>query len=368
MNRLSGNVPSSALVSVSNLKILQENMFGCKHNPNNDEYYREFNCGSSQLNDSMYVWEAIIGCVVLYLVVIMRAKWCWWCFQEATVDRQGDIVETSSLQKLNHLMRNSFYFFFYPFHLRVLLSGKSFAVHKAVLFCKSLYTTMRVGVLLSLASIVVFIPFYGLKFSDVGKEVADYSTHSNTYGYIISMAYISGQTPAVLLLVGWTLLLFMYAGLYIWIKVDLRKKREEGSSELLLAEEKHSEEEIQDRSSTVEALLLVVILSVNSIIVGAVNGLYLYSIYADFNSQVRVYIQVSMSFFSFLFNLVCVPFLAKYIKAPERNCHARLLMIILNNILIPCVVTACASPSCFQVKKLNDTNTNYYGRFRHMHE
>ena len=348
VNRLSGNIPTSAALSdVNTLMILEGNMFGCHHNPSNDEYYREFNCGSSQLNDAMYVWEAILACLVLYFAVAMRATWCRCCFQEATIDRLDDITETNSLQKLSHLMRNSFYLISYPFALRVLSTGEFFAVDKVVLFCKSLYTTLKVGVLLSLMSIVVFIPFYGLKFADFGNKETNYATHSNTYGYILSMAYISGQAPAVLLLVGWALLVLMYAGMYMWIKIDSRKK-ENSAQQLALQEEKHAKD-LQESSLNFDFVVLMATLSINSIIVGAVNALYLYSIYAKLDSQVRVGVQVIMSIFNFLFNLVCVPFLANSSKTPERNCHARLLMIILNNILIPCIVTACASPACFQV-------------------
>jgi Leucine-rich repeat (LRR) protein len=344
VNRLSGNLRSSALGLVSYLEILQGNMFGCGHNPTNDEYYREYSCGSSQLDDSIYLWGVLTGCVVIYLAFTTKSKWGQWCFcgdNATSLNSMSDnITEARSYCKPLMALKHAILFVLYPLSLPQHMCCEEITLFRIIEFCKNLYSTLRVGIMFSLASLLFFVPFYALKLLDWGEEVTAYATHSNMYGFTASVAYMSGEAPAVLLLLGWGMLLTLYAALYVWLKYFTK------ISELESVDESKASKFLK----IYDGFVLMGVLGANSAIVGAVNGLYLYSIYEDLTSDSRVLIQVLVSFFSVLFNLMCVPVLASVIKVPAQNCRARLLMMILNNIFIPCTVAACASPSCFKVQ------------------
>jgi hypothetical protein len=304
VNRLSGDLMSSALRLVSSLEVLQGNMFGCGHTPSNDEYYKENSCGSSQLEDAVYLWMILAGSVTVYLALAAKAKLggkrCWGVEGESSGDScMSSSAEASSLSGLNQVMRNSLFFIAYPKSLLLLSSGDEFAVYRIVEFCKGLNSTLQVGVSLSLMSLVLFVPFYILKLLDWGEEVTAYTTHTNTYGYTASMAYISGEAPAVLLLLGWSVLLLLVAALYFWLKhppnnasATRLSSGPELCDDVVFIGESGDVASCSKHSPFRVASVLLGVLGANSVIVGTVNGLYLYSIYSDLANVYRVFIQL----------------------------------------------------------------------------
>ena len=60
-------------------------------------------------------------------------------------------------------------------------------------------------------------------------------------------------------------------------------------------------------------------------------------------------LQVGMALFNLLWNMVAVPVLSRLMEASEKVVLIELGLLILNNILLPCIVTALTSPECFQV-------------------
>jgi hypothetical protein len=76
INRLSGQLPVSELVRVSNgsLTILRGNMFSCISVPDNDDYSRDYVCGSRNLNDSLVVFVTILAIAVLVVLFVTLGR------------------------------------------------------------------------------------------------------------------------------------------------------------------------------------------------------------------------------------------------------------------------------------------------------
>jgi hypothetical protein len=73
INRLSGQLPVSGLELVSNdgsLSVLRGNLFSCNNIPENDEYSRDYVCGSRNLNGALFV------CVSAFDMAVMVVA-CW---------------------------------------------------------------------------------------------------------------------------------------------------------------------------------------------------------------------------------------------------------------------------------------------------
>jgi hypothetical protein len=87
----------------------------------------------------------------------------------------------------------------------------------------------------------------------------------------------------------------------------------------------------------------------NIVVVGTVNGLYIWSTLLDLESNIRAWIQLSFALFSFLWNVVLRIGLPSRIKESRYGVWLFLCLNIINNVMIPCMVTALSTPSCYQV-------------------
>jgi hypothetical protein len=96
---------------------------------------------------------------------------------------------------------------------------------------------------------------------------------------------------------------------------------------------------------------VVVILNIG--IVGAVNGLYVWSTLLDLASDVRLWIQLSFALFSFLWGATLRRGLPAHIKESRYGVWLFTCLNVINNVMIPCVVTALSTPSCYQVCSLS---------------
>jgi hypothetical protein len=56
-----------------------------------------------------------------------------------------------------------------------------------------------------------------------------------------------------------------------------------------------------------------------------------------------------MALFNLAWNMAIVPVLARPMQSSEKVVWTELGLLIFNNILLPCIVTALTSPVCFQV-------------------
>jgi hypothetical protein len=60
-------------------------------------------------------------------------------------------------------------------------------------------------------------------------------------------------------------------------------------------------------------------------------------------------LQIGMALFNLAWNMAAVPILSRPMGAADSVVLTELGLLILNNIVLPCIVTALTSPECFQV-------------------
>ena len=82
----------------------------------------------------------------------------------------------------------------------------------------------------------------------------------------------------------------------------------------------------------------------------AVNTLYIYSTQQALGASLHFGIQLSLSIFRLMYAAVAYPLLALPIRSSVENVRFRFILLTINSLLIPCVVTALTSDACFQVK------------------
>jgi hypothetical protein len=88
----------------------------------------------------------------------------------------------------------------------------------------------------------------------------------------------------------------------------------------------------------------------NACVTVAVNVMYIYSTQLALGAAVHFGIQLSLSIFRLLYVVVAFPLLSRSIRSSAvENIRFRFMLLTINNLLIPCVVTALTSDSCFQV-------------------
>jgi hypothetical protein len=87
----------------------------------------------------------------------------------------------------------------------------------------------------------------------------------------------------------------------------------------------------------------------NGCITIAVNALYIYSTQQALGASIHFFIQLSLSIFRLAYTAVAFPILSCFFRSTVQNVRFRFILLTINNLLLPCVVTALTSDACFQV-------------------
>ena len=183
-----------------------------------------------------------------------------------------------------------------------------------------------------------FVPLYVVKMVD--SENA-YATHSHTYAWFWTMTFMWGLLPAGLMLVAWTMSI-----LACFYCVIVAPKRCDGASLKLKQTQSSSEgSTFRDRALPIGATFIF-----NICITFTVNALYIYSTQQTFSSTQHFSIQLSLSTFRLLYVAIAFPLLSNHIRNAVDNIRFRFILLTINNLIIPCLVTALTSDACFQVQ------------------
>jgi hypothetical protein len=164
-----------------------------------------------------------------------------------------------------------------------------------------------------------------------------YVTHTHQYNWLWTMTFVSGTTPAIILLV---------AGFVCLSYFNVMMNRLGGSDKASLKSVTVDEGNLMRVTSVWLVFLL------NIIVVGTVNGLYVWSTLLDLASDDRLRIQLSFALFSSLWIVVLRRGLPSQIKESSYGVWLFLCLHATNSVMIPCAVTALSTPSCYQVSVL----------------
>jgi hypothetical protein len=350
VNRLSGNLPSS-FGKYANLDILSGNLFGCENLPKNDQNSESLSCGSEQYDQSMSVMGALLG-LILCLVVVHHLL----CVLVSSF-RSGDKTQDDRQFMLNKRRFNLGLLFGYVRYYQtgpeqpeseiVSPSPSSHLLQSIVSFGSLLAQLMRSVCLLTVLCLLLSLPVYVLKQLDIessneGGET-QYVTHTHMYNWLWTMAFVSGTTPAVILLVT------CFVCLSYFHFIINRLGSSDKPAPLLSTLSPSLKSATKDQDHSLRVIVVWTIFLVNIAVVGTVNGLYIWSTLLHLTRDVRLCIQLSFALFSLLWSVVLRIGLPSQIKESRYGVWLFVCLNVMNSVMIPCAVTALSTPSCYQV-------------------
>jgi Leucine-rich repeat (LRR) protein len=389
VNRLSGPLYHSFEVYTS-LDVLLGNIFGCDTSlPVNDEHEDWYSCGSTELDQTMSVMGGFVGLIVICLMVYglsfalsslnQHDQWCRDPGQDLSQDPHSLSLSSRFLSQANHLVIEShiiFQYIRYPFLLTeaetetgdirrntLTINPNPMMRHprrdsglnslkSIIAFGTLLWKIMRSSLLLTIVPLLLLLPLYLIKGYDAEhgaqeEQVPQYVTHTHLYRWLLTMAFLSGLLPALFLLLTalFTLNLFLYSLNSLFLNYENFTK----TNSALVARRIFKE---LSRSLEHRRHLLTswIIFCLNLLVVGALNGLYLWSLVLDLSTMTRIWIQVSFGSFTFVWSLIVLRvILPLSLNQSRESVLLSTQLNILNSVIIPCITTALSSPSCYQV-------------------
>jgi Leucine-rich repeat (LRR) protein len=389
VNRLSGDL-FDVLDTYSSLDILSGNLFSCRNTPRNDLNCRWSTCGSEEYDQAMYGMGG-----VLLLITIGLLFYCFCLILSSVLFhfRSSASLSTSRTWLLHwvqkrladvHLLIQ--YVRYYSTIGSVNTLGMETQSNRninrenlksIISFGYLLSYFMKSIGLLTILSVLLFLPIYILKEisrdsdneSDQEEGTDDYVTHNHMYHWLWTMAFLSGPIPAILILTVTLVCLLLFSLILNHIvekdrffsltEVRLQSQSSLQTSDSTLAVQGDSSlsypsdlDTDEDKNKNFLAVAIVwVIFILNIVVVGTVNGLYLWSTLMDLSPDVRVWIQVGLGFFKFFWSvLILRRLLSPRIKESRYGVWLFSCLSVMNNVIIPCLVTALSNPSCYQVQ------------------
>jgi hypothetical protein len=335
VNRLSGDL-SSSFGKYADLDILSGNLFGCDNLPKNDVNSESLSCGSEQYDQSMISMAGVMGMILFVVAAYYLLCLLFSSFktkddqQEMLVNRRGEtglLLHCLRYSQSDHIHKSAYN----------LPHSNSFVVS----FGSLLITLMRSVCVLTAFIFLLTLPVYVLKQFDVestnDEGETQYVTHTNMYNWLWTMAFVSGTTPAIILLVAGFVSLS-----YFNVMVNRLGGNDKASIKSVTV----------DKGNFMRVTSVWIVFFLNIVVVGTVNGLYVWSTLLDLASDVRLLIQLAFAFFSSLWTVVLRLGLPSEIIELQYGVWLFICLNAMNSVMIPCVVTALSTPSCYQVNVL----------------
>ena len=340
-NRLSGKLEETRLENISQLQLLRGNMFTCGSIPHNDEYVDDYICGSTDFNDSLYVMGVsilVIGCGIIVASIYVKSM--------ANVSPSNGNISLVRLFRVFHLEQTAH-------HLKDYLSGINMvrtdsrlaAIAGMIKKCDTMahYISLLFAVILVMA-----IPIYIARGLDHNNSI---STHSNTYGWFLTLAYLRGVAASLLIMLSWIISISMSFYLFVVRPIvnnrpDCRTGEDDGS---IGQKEVPPAKKVSQLRQFAQQWEIVIVQVFNLVVVVVVNVLFIYSTQQPFRDWIRFGIQLSIAVFRLMYAYCVLPLLTRSQTDPITNIGYRFRMVVVIDLIVPCVATAFASPACFQV-------------------
>ena len=200
--------------------------------------------------------------------------------------------------------------------------------------CREFLGHVKFVTLLVVVVMVASLPLYVLRLLD---NEHNYSSHWNTYSWTFSFSHLDGKLMGALLLVVWSL-----AFVTFFIRVTFSWFAPHASYTTTVT--------TSSEGRTVWNLNVLIALVGVVCVTLLVNVLYILSTTElSLSPAASFVIRLAVSLYRIVSSALLVPFLVSPVKNVERKSLLMFRLLLLNNILIPCAVTALTSPNCFQV-------------------
>ena len=338
VNRLSGHI-SNGMKFVSDLRILEGNIFSCGESiPENDDYYNDFICGSQTLDGALYGMTFLCACCFIIVLVYNVFK--------------REVFSNSSCSKVHFRAMRQRYFYEYLKRMEEFFASHYSNLSSIILFGRKLHALWVFIFRIASVIFILGVPIYILKRSEETSGDYTYSTHTKTYRWFWTFAYISGQLPAVLILVAWMVVISLFFFYFVWIFPLKKKYNNEKSLVHSIREKLEVSEDEMDKQApplsfaTKMKLVASIVFNVATIVV--INAVYIYSSDQDLDANSHLAIQFGFAVFNVMYGLIVLPVYASPIEDERGNINFRLWLLKFNNLFVPCLVTFLSSSSCMQ--------------------
>lgn len=335
INRLSGRL-SAIRGDIEKVSVVRGNLFSCSSIPSQDEFSEDYTCGSEDMDVSLYIITSVVLLLILSMYFLSRQGasrfkfLSHWSFLVRNIKSNITIMTDRDRKKRNH----------------------DSVEDKIYLFVAELATTTKLFKVLLGILLVVCVPIYCLKIAEAGSSNTTNTTHSQQYRWILSLAYLRGHLSMVMIMILWITmvsalrLLTMKRGPFRkWFPWDVACNGAQGMSSVC-GDTVVLTSNDDNRCHAVR--LIFFILFFNCAINSSVNGLYIYLTSQSLSPMFLIMLQAMVAMFNVMWNMAMIPLLSKPLKDPKRIIRIEVLLLLVNNIILPCVVTALTSPACFQ--------------------
>ena len=364
INRLSGRLPVWKLRNVSELNVLRGNMFSCETIPANDEFENDYICGSSDLDESLIVFGSSLvaaGCLFLGMTMLV-------CLIADDNFLRGSESDSIRRRSQSAAMKAVWSLAAEVHQLRLYMNRNAWEVQlekqiknlqPIAALCKMFKTISLLFVHSFGVLMLCCLPIYVIRGLDYGEDVV-YSTHTDTYTWFWTFAYMRGAVPATLIMSTWSITLgfyFYHIMIRPLLKLELDKKSSSNVGGVSIDDISCSKIHSDSISRTITPESGEVVLSwwtilsllVNAAVSVVVNVMYILATQQPLSTEVQFFIQLSLALFRVIYSYTVFPFMTRSIVDPIANIRYRGRLLMVSNLIIPFMVTGFASPSCFQV-------------------
>ena len=199
INRLSGDIPS-ILYHTEDISVLEGNLYACPQGkqqlPQHDPDLLAYVCGSDPVNTSIYIWLGIFStlCIIVLLMIVLTIGLNRRTFQERST--------FLSRYRVCRMLHASYHYM----EVEVLLWWQVYnSKSSSEYFQQSIEHIYEYGAVMkeirrwccavTLVIVVIFLPLYSIL-------SIYYSTYVHAYTWQLSVAFLSGEIPAYIVLMG----------------------------------------------------------------------------------------------------------------------------------------------------------------------
>jgi hypothetical protein len=381
VNRFSGRLGTNSFNFFDYLEVLDGNLFSCEDLPSNDVHSDRYSCGSYVFVSSLvFMALSTLFLVMTYYMahIVMGGSTAGGNKEDETVTSAGhlsesqtqeqcansDILEDSGMSSRVPLFHAMVHWNLFTSFFETYVEAKVDLKETYIVF-QELQSMLSLIIQLVVVSIVMCVPIYALKGTDVGDLDGNYATHYETYLWFYSIAYVSGSLPVIFILLCWFVLVMVLYKVYLSSKGFCFNNYLQCFRTGIIFKEKvtmtdrvvfKAVGDVEVKSIAGKDMLKVYLGCIVDIIVfGTVNGVYVYSSYE--NNEIAgaageanlIFIQILMSLFFVSSRYVLIPIVLKpLLKDTHRYNSFRLFLLLTNYLLIPFCATLFTLPSCFR--------------------
>jgi flagellar basal body-associated protein FliL len=355
---------------------LSGNLFECGNLPQNDVTYDFYTCGSRAFDIALYVWVAVIFLVatVVSVFIFLKKRMSSSVPETNSSDSSSVQSDVASLtfaydfdqrgvwKKFVTLMWHRKLYTDFISQLSLTVSNEE--LYRLRQFTENITSIKKYVSVLATAAVAVTLPILVVKFADSNETEEKYLTHTHTYAWFYSLAYISGNLPVYLLMCGWTCMvivliavLYLIEAKYITDQLEFTEAPVSSTEASRPIDHKHRLSRASSMHAHIEAVPVLDSqgwkmagpLLLNVCVVLLFNILYIRRLSDGTDATMLLAIQIIFAFFKVIYSTWVVPVICKPITDIKKSIWLRVRIYLFNSIWIPVAAVLRTSPACFEV-------------------